>query len=1360
MPFIDSKKPVAIFNSRRTLTSAAAVLAVVIQAACGGSSATTPPPATVSAPAGLAYDANPAVYHLGAPIAANGPHSSGGAVASYRVSPALPAGLTLDAVTGVVSGTPAAITAQASYSVTASNAGGSTSSALTITVTDAPPSQLTYGSPQATYTKGVAIPANAPGSAGGAVTRYAVSPALPAGLAIDAATGVISGTPTEVTAGFSYTVTASNAGGSTTTHVQIAVKDVAPGGLTYAANPVTYFLNNAIAPNAPSSTGGVATTYFASPPLPPGLLLDSATGIISGTPLVTGQGTYTVTASNSGGSVNCALVLTIIAKPPAGLTYTTNPVTVTKGLAMTPDQPSSTGGPILSYGVSPALPTGLSLDPATGIVSGTPAAITPSATYVVTATNTGGSATANLILAVQDQAPANLTYATNPSSYTQSIAIQPNVPSNTGGVILGYTVSPALPAGLVLDPGTGVISGTPTALATQATYVVTGTNATGSTTCNFVTSVVPDPIPPPDASNVTAPIFATAAKAGYQASTQDQGTANGMTYLWTVTNGSITAGQGTPVVTFTAGTVGALGVQVKVTNLGGSSTGSAQVSVEPAPTAPIFAQDQVLTGSNAVLASVPPQSNMTYQWSVTGAGASLSSSGTANVAAYSVGQSPGPYQLSVTVQNRAGDQLTASRTLNVVSNMFLPDAHTAPQRYQHSTTTLNDGRVLVAGGFDPSWVTATAWLYDPYSNTWALVGSLTDARATHTATLLADGRVLVVGGEGSDNNLTPLASAEIFDPATRTWSTAGFMSTNRQNHSATLLSSGKVLVAGGVPILSSSSFIFLDSSEIYDPVTNTWGGSGTMSQVRAYHTATLLPDGRVVLVGGESQQGSVGWQRTIDIFDPKTQAWTAGTNMTASRVGHTADLLANGKVLVAGGNGSAQPGSALLFNPTANGGLGSWSSVSNTMANPRYQHQSVVLQSGKVLVVAGKDATSSSQEVASAELYDPSRNAWSGAGTLNYSTYDNGAALLPGGKVYAFGGHSSSSATMVSSNGQIYDPAQNLWSSAGGMIYARTTHTTTTLPDGTLLVAGGIGTRGNIGAVEIFDPVAGAWSLTGSLITPRSQHSASLLGDGTVLVTGGFVGGAGLTSSAEIYTPATKTWTSAPAMAVGRAEHSSTTLADGRVLVAGGRSTVSSTPVNASAAIFDPVNGSWTPVPDMSDARYGHTAVLINGKVLVSGGRNGNTLLNSAEVFDPGSNTWTTVAPMITPRYGATAIVLTNGRVLLAGGQSNATIVSNTAEIYDPAANTWTAAASMIGARFLHAAALLPGGQVVVLGGRSGPSGPNAATAERYDPIADLWTSISNLSTPRYGNSATTLPDGSVISIGGQPGSMPETWKP
>lgn len=195
-------------------------------ASCGGSSPGGLPPTN------LTYSSNPANYTKGTAIANNTPSNEGGAVAAYSVSPALPAGLSLNQTTGVISGTPTAVTATAGYVVTATNGDGDTTVGLTITVNDVPvvpPSGLTYSSNPVLYTKGTAIPPNTPSSSGGAVASYSVLPPLPPGLDLDVSTGVISGTPTAVAATASYTVTAANDGGSTSASVSITVDGCGDG---------------------------------------------------------------------------------------------------------------------------------------------------------------------------------------------------------------------------------------------------------------------------------------------------------------------------------------------------------------------------------------------------------------------------------------------------------------------------------------------------------------------------------------------------------------------------------------------------------------------------------------------------------------------------------------------------------------------------------------------------------------------------------------------------------------------------------------------------------------------------------------------------------------------------------------------------------------------------------------------------------------------------------------------------------------------------------------------------------------------------------------------------------------------------
>src|SRR5207253_2579629 len=163
---------------------------------------------------------------------ANSPTSAGGAVVSYAVSPALPAGLSLSTSTGVITGTPTALAATAGYLVTATNTGGSTTATVTITVNDVAPAALTYSTKPATYTTPSATTANSPTSGGGAVISYGVSPALPAGLSLNTTTGVITGTPTTLAPTAGYTVTATNTGGSTTATVTITVNEVGTAAVT------------------------------------------------------------------------------------------------------------------------------------------------------------------------------------------------------------------------------------------------------------------------------------------------------------------------------------------------------------------------------------------------------------------------------------------------------------------------------------------------------------------------------------------------------------------------------------------------------------------------------------------------------------------------------------------------------------------------------------------------------------------------------------------------------------------------------------------------------------------------------------------------------------------------------------------------------------------------------------------------------------------------------------------------------------------------------------------------------------------------------------------------------------------------
>lgn len=280
------------------LCVAALAFACALALACGGGGR---PPDLPPPPSGLVYAENPAIYTLSVPVFGNAPSTAGGPVSAFSVEPRLPAGLSLNERTGVISGLPTALSAAAKYTIVARNAAGQTSTELILSVNDLPPAELTYASSAGVYTKGLAITPNAPSHAGGAIASYEVHPWLPPGLSLSPS-GTISGTPLALAAEAEYTITATNPYGHATTTITITVNGNPPRNLRYSSNPAVYVKGVSIVPNVPSAEGGAVGRYEADA-LPPGLHYDATTGAIYGTPTeVSPQTSYRVTAFNEDGS--------------------------------------------------------------------------------------------------------------------------------------------------------------------------------------------------------------------------------------------------------------------------------------------------------------------------------------------------------------------------------------------------------------------------------------------------------------------------------------------------------------------------------------------------------------------------------------------------------------------------------------------------------------------------------------------------------------------------------------------------------------------------------------------------------------------------------------------------------------------------------------------------------------------------------------------------------------------------------------------------------------------------------------------------------------------------------------------------
>ena len=209
---------------------------------------------------------------------------------------------------------------------------------------------------------------------------------------------------------------------------------------------------------------------------------------------------------------------------------------------------------------------------------------------------------------------------------------------------------------------------------------------------------------------------------------------------------------------------------------------------------------------------------------------------------------------------------------------------------------LANGKVLVAGG-ESEAADRSAEIYDPATATWSSAGNMANRHGNHEATLLADGRVFVTGGVGSG---PAVPFAELYDPTTNQWSRATQMSLDRIDHTSTLLLNGKVLVVGGNGGLGP----IYASTVLYDPATNTWAARANLGTQRAIHTATRLANGKVLVTGGRDVIGPASISSvtaTAEVYDPESDTWTPVASMLHARLGHSATLLPDGKVLVVGG---------------------------------------------------------------------------------------------------------------------------------------------------------------------------------------------------------------------------------------------------------------------------------------------------------------------------------------------------------------------------------------------------------------------------------------------------------------------------
>lgn len=363
---------------------------------------------------------------------------------------------------------------------------------------------------------------------------------------------------------------------------------------------------------------------------------------------------------------------------------------------------------------------------------------------------------------------------------------------------------------------------------------------------------------------------------------------------------------------------------------------------------------------------------------------------------------------------------------------------------------------------------------------FGVTGSLTVERTGHAAALLNDGRVLIVGGSYFVAHDTWLgqeyrASAELYDPATGTFSlTEGAMETGRYDATATLLPNGKVLVAGGccddsLPAPDRP----LASAELYDPASGSFTATGSMANARSGHTATLLADGRVLIVGGTGLTDAT--LASAELYDPATGRFVATGSMATSRTGHAAAMLEGGWVVVTGGIdsnavGNAPPlASAEWYDPTS----GEFTGI-GSMTTGRSGHTATALGGQRILICGGLRAESSqAPTLDTCELYDALPGNFEPVGrSMSSGRTGQAAVLLAGGRVLILGGREMKDEVSVSypAKADLYDPAAGGFSSAGSLSLGRTGATATLLSDGRVLIVGGMNGDKVLASAELYRP--------------------------------------------------------------------------------------------------------------------------------------------------------------------------------------------------------------------------------------------------------------------------------------------------